>query len=109
MPIGASEPMAAPTMASPMTRLPHSLHLEIVPCASSDQRNLRPAHAVGATHDLLLVAGQSVGEEHQHAMRHVADVLEARGDLGTRLAEARGNVHGRASADRETGTSYRGD
>ena len=44
-------------------------------------------HAVGAADDLLLVAGEAVGEQEQHAVRTRVERVQAARDLGARLAQ----------------------
>ncbi len=69
MPIGASEPIAAPTTCSVRTRVVVQLegpdHLQVVAGAATDERQLRADDAVRAADDLLLVAGEAVGEQHE--------------------------------------------
>ncbi len=43
-------------------------HLQVVTRASPDQRHGRAEDAVRAAHDLLLVTGQPVGEQEEHAV-----------------------------------------
>ena len=62
-------------------------HLEVVAGAAADERHLGAEHGVGAAHDLLLVAGEAVGEQHERAVRARLDAFEGAGDVRPGLAQ----------------------
>jgi len=62
-------------------------HSQVVAGAAADQRHRRACDTVSATDDLLLIAGQAVGQQEQYAMRSVFDAAEGFGRPGTRAAE----------------------
>ena len=49
-------------------------HAQVVARATTDERDRGARNHVGATDDLLLIAGQAVGEQEQHAVRAALDL-----------------------------------
>ena len=46
-------------------------HLQVITCAAPDERHPGPEHAVSATDDLLLVAGEAVAEQQERPVREI--------------------------------------
>ena len=63
------------------------LHRQVVPCAASNQRDSPTNHAVGAAHDLLLVAAEAVSEQQEDLIFSRRSSLGAGRDGGTGLAQ----------------------
>ncbi len=105
IPSGPSEAIAAATIASCRTRAVVELvgagHPEAVPGAASDERDAGAGHGVGAADDLLLVSGEPVGEQQQHAVLAIGDVAEAGGSLGACRASVSCHAGDRRGRDAE--------
>ncbi len=76
-------------------------HREVVPGAAADERDDAAGDVVGAADDLLLVAGEAVGEDEQGLVGAWLESFEAARDLGAGLAQAGGDVARQRGLDRE--------
>jgi hypothetical protein len=76
-------------------------HLEVVAGATADQRHCCADDAVGAAHDLGLVAGQPVREQQQDAVGAVHGTGDATGRLRAGVTQScrRGTRGGRLHAE----------
>ena len=83
-------------------KLEGRLHLEPVARAAADERHLGAHDAVGTPDDLLLVAGQAVTQQQQHAVLPRLDLGHAAGDGCARLAQLPVLGRGRGGRDRES-------
>lgn len=71
-------------------------HLQVIPGAAADQRDPRTGHRVGTADNLLLVARQTVRQQHQDVERRRSDVVQHGGCIGAGVAR-RSAESGRAS------------
>ena len=84
-------------------------HGQVVTGAAADQRHGGAEDAVAAAHDLLLVAGETVGEQEEHAVLVAVLARELRGDLRPGLAQTRRRAFGGGGAHLEALAAHRDD
>ena len=82
-------------------------HPQVVARAAADERHRGADLLVGATHDLLLVPGQTVGEQKDHSMGSGLDALQAAGCSCARLTETTFVDEAQADRGRESFTTER--
>jgi hypothetical protein len=82
--------------------LERPLHPQVVPGAAADERDLGAEHRIRAAHDLLLIPGEAVGQQHQQPMRPLGVARRAERDLRPGLAQPARRALGRGGRDRET-------
>jgi len=82
-------------------------HLEIVSRAAADEPGARPDHAVGAANDLLLVAGQAVGQEEENTAAPLGAGCDAAGHLGAGRPQIAAGDTRRSGTRAESGAAQR--